>query len=312
MTEIRGKARVLALVMVMSMLAFGAVAPRAHAQTGTSGTSISPPVTDVTANAGESLVKYLEVSNSGNASQSYTFVVANLSASGENGDSAYTGVESGDLASWITLSPESVTLGPGESIDVKLTVDVPANASGGGHYATVFAKSGTSGSVDGTGSAVSFMVGANVLLKVAGNVVERAQIASFGIADSSFDVGETAAFEVRVTNLGNSHIAPTGYVELFRNGSRVAQLPVNETGGNVLPNSTRRFEVASDALYLPGSYTAKVSLTYGSGSILTTDEDISFVVRGEYSVLILVSVLFAVLVGALALALMVKRKKVKV
>ncbi len=304
-------ALVSALAMVLAMPMF--FAPQARAQSaGAAGAAISPPIVDVTANPGESLVKYFEVSNNGNMAETYSFSVANLAASGEDGESAYSGPEVGDLASWITLEPSSVTVEPGESVNLKVSIAVPSNASAGGHYATVFAKSGGGEVSGGSGSGTSYMVGANVLLKVSGNVMEKAQIVGFGITDSSFDVGETAAFQVRVANLGNSHIAPTGYIELFRDGSRVAQIPVNESAGNILPGSTRRFEVSSDALYLPGSYSAKLSMTYGGGNILTTEQDLTFVVRGEYSVLVMVSILLAVLVGALALALLVKRKKVKV
>lgn len=308
----RGKVSGLAIAMVATMLVLS-VAPFARAQgVGSAGTSVSPPITDVTANPGEAITRSLEISNNGNASQTYSFVVANLSASGEEGESAYTGIESGGIASWTTLSPSSVTLGAGESVDLSVKIAVPSNAPAGGHYATVFAKTEGAVAAEGTGSAVSTMVGANILLRVTGTVIENAKIDSFAIGDASFDVGDTADFQIRVSNLGNTHVSPAGYIELFRDGKRVSQVAVNETGANVLPNSTRRFEVSSDALYLPGTYSAKVTLAYAGGKVLTTSDDISFVVRGEYSVLVLVSIVLAVLVGALALTLLVKRKKVRV
>lgn len=302
---------VYALIAAMTLTIFAASTSLAHAQ-GSAGASVAPPITDITASAGESLTKYLEVTNNGNASTSFSFSVANLTAAGEEGEANFSGAETGDLASWITLSPESVTLGAGESVNLTVSIEIPSNASAGGHYATVFAKSAAGDVSDGSGSGISTMVGANFLLKVTGTILENAQITSFAIADASFDLGESAAFELRVANLGNSHIAPTGYVELFRNGTKVDQIAVNDSGANVLPNSTRRFVVESDALYLPGSYTAEVNLTYGSGKVLTTTSDLAFVVRGEYSVLVVVSIVLAVLVGALALSLLVKRKKVKV
>ncbi len=42
-----------------------------------------------------------------------------------------------ELSTWITLSAPSVTLAPGEEKTINLTIDVPANATPGGHYGAV-------------------------------------------------------------------------------------------------------------------------------------------------------------------------------
>lgn len=293
--------------VAFSLLAASLVVP-ASAQTGQAGLSVAPPNTDLTLSGGEQVTRSLTITNEGSAAASVTMSVNNFTASGEEGGASYLPKGTGGLADWITLSPSSFTLEGGDSKDVNVVIDVPSNASAGGHYATVFAYTSAQGAVSGTGAAVTTAIGANFLVNISGNVVEKASIAEFSTPRSRLNAGEDVEFTIRVTNSGNTHINPTGVVEVFRRGVKVDELTLNESGSAILPNSTRAFSVVSKKALLPGAYTASATLSYGSGEVLSAPA-ISFAIIGDSSLMTLVAGGMAALAVLLALALLVGRKK---
>lgn len=293
--------------VAFSLLAASLVVP-ASAQTGQAGLSVAPPNTDLTLSGGEQVTRSLTITNEGSAAASVTMSVNNFTASGEEGGASYLPKGTGGLADWITLSPSSFTLEGGDSKDVNVVIDVPSNASAGGHYATVFAYTSAQGAVSGTGAAVTTAIGANFLVNISGNVVEKASIAEFSTPRSRLNAGEDVEFTIRITNSGNTHINPTGVVEVFRKGVKVDELTLNESGSAILPNSTRAFSVVSEKALLPGAYAAKATVSYGSGEVLSAPA-ISFAIIGDSSLMTLVAGGMAALAVLLALALLVGRKK---
>lgn len=293
--------------VALSLLAASLVVP-ARAQTGQAGLSVAPPNTDLTLSGGEQVTRSLTITNEGSAAASVTMSVNNFTASGEEGGASYLPKGTGGLADWITLSPSSFTLESGDSKDVNVVIDVPSNASAGGHYATVFAYTSAQGAVSGSGAAVTTAIGANFLVNISGNVVEKASIAEFSTPRSRLNAGEDVEFTIRITNSGNTHINPTGVVEVFRRGVKVDELTLNESGSAILPNSTRAFTVVSQKALLPGAYTASATVSYGSGEVLAAPA-ISFAIIGDSSLMTLVAGGMAALAVLLALALLVGRKK---
>jgi len=85
---------------------------------------------------------------------------------------------------------------------------------------------------------------------------------------------------------------------------------VNDTAGNVLPNSIRRFDSRSNKSLIPGRYTAQLVLTF-DGQTLTVP-GLSFVVVGESSIAMMAAIALGILVLILAGALLVNRKKTNV
>lgn len=298
------------LVSVVTLaLIFGFYVAAVNAQgTGSAGLSIAPPNTDLTVAPGEQVTRTLEISNPGSGSVDLNLAANNFSASGEGGEAAYAPRGSGGASDWLTLSPATFSLGSGEAKQVSVVISVPSNASAGGHYVTVFAFTTPKGGVEGSGAQVTTAVGANFLLNVTGNVVERASISEFSTPRSRVNAGESVEFNLRIANTGNTHIRPSGVVELFRKGVKVDEVALNPDGANVLPNSTRRFTVKSDKALLPGAYEASATVTYGSGQVLTAPK-LSLAVIGDSSAMTLIAGGLAALVVLLALALFAGRKK---
>ena len=289
------------LVPAMTVMLFGASS--VFAASPDASVTISPPIFDLTMNAGETQTKILEIMNGGGSSMAYSISVNGMNARDESGGAAFTPASANDLSGWITVSPDTLILQPDKSGKITLTIKVPKNAAPGGHYATVFATSEPGKVTGGSGIGTAQMVGAHVLVKIAGKVISSASVAEFSTPHARFAQGEPIDFTVRVKNDGNVHLKPQGVIEILRNGVKVDEVKVNTGNGNVLPNSIRRFDVKSTKLLMPGRYTANLVLMYDSNTINVPA--LSFVVVGESSLALMAAIGLGVLVLVLAAALLV-------
>lgn len=129
-------------------------------------------------------------------------------------------------------------------------------------------------------------MGALVLLRVTGDIHEEGKLLNFSLADKKkFFEFLPVTFEMRFQNLGNVHLKPQGEIVITDMAGRVAaRVPVNKvrSGGNVLPNSIRRYEatwvkkeykeppstfwgkvLAEKNNFALGKYRANLTLEYG-------------------------------------------------
>jgi hypothetical protein len=164
------------------------------------------------------------------------------------------------LAGWISIPKGPIDVSGDSTGELPLSIRIPENAPPGGHYAAVLV-----GTEPGTiekgksGVAVGSMVTSLILVRVPGEVIAR---------ESFLDAPE-ANFIVRFENKGNVHVVPQGEISI-RNmwGKERGKIIINESAnfGNVLPNSTRKFEFVwkgEENAFEFGRYTAVATLTYG-------------------------------------------------
>jgi len=270
------------------------------------GTTVSPPVYDLAANPGETIIQKMTVHNDASSEQSYVPVVNTIAPANEQGGLSFGPASSADLSGWITVTPSKLDLPADQSADFTITIKVPTNATAGGHYATVFAKSDTPGTLDGAN--ITALVGTSFLLKVSGATVESADVVEFSTSRARLIPGEPIDFAVRVRNSGNVHVRPQGTIQIFRDSIKVDEVTVNADGLTVLPSSIRKFTAESNKSLPSGTYTAKLTLTYGAGQTLSVP-GISFVVIGEASMMTLVAIILGIFVLILIAALLVNRRK---
>ncbi|HVS58345.1 MAG TPA: hypothetical protein VHD60_01250 [Candidatus Saccharimonadales bacterium] len=181
------------------------------------------------------------------------------------------------LKNWINPLP-SFTLNPGKIATLDLIIDVPANASPGGHYG-IIRFTGTPPGLNGSGVALSASLGALVLLTVNGNLKHDLSVASFTVDHNgkkgSFFESPPLNFTLKLKNNGNVQEQPTGHIvvsDMF--GKAVAGVNVNLEQRNVLPASTRQFTAPLDKNNLGnkrlfGRYHAVITVTYAGGKKLT-------------------------------------------
>jgi hypothetical protein len=238
-----------------------------------SGITISPVRIEDLVNPGESLVKILKVTNSSPSSKTLYGFLKDFKSGNESGAPILIdpGSEEGSyLASWIDLPSEGVDFAPGEEKQISFTINVPADAGPGGYYGGVYfgtkpPRLNIDSEDKGAGIAIGQQSGALVLLQVKGDVLEEADIREFNTDKELYGTPFDVTFITRIENKGNVHVKPIGFITVTNMfGKEVISLPMNESGGNVLPQSIRRFEEKwSDQMGF-GRYFVKLVLSYGT------------------------------------------------
>lgn len=178
------------------------------------------------------------------------------------------------IKEWISTIPE-VTLEPNQQEVIKVTLSVPGNASPGGHYG-VIRFTGTPPEVDSSAVSLSASIGTLVLVTVSGDIQEQASIAELYTSQNNdrrgiFEYGPVT-INTRIKNDGNVHVQPTGNIVVTNMfGQTIGTMSLNETNGNVLPESIRRFENTLDKKLLFGRYKIQADIVYGSnGTIISS------------------------------------------
>ena len=270
---------VVALVLVAGPSAYAATAP-ANGSPG-QGLEISPPIIELSANPGQTITTSIRIRNVTKGELIAKGKADDFGAgTGEDGQPKLlldeTGATRYSLKFWVQSVPD-LDLAPQELKTNIIKIVVPANAEPGGHFGVV-RFTAVPPSLNGTGVALSASVGALILLKVSGAITEKVSLAEFGsgtkVSDTVFK--KLGFFEhgpvdflVRVRNEGSVHEKAVGTINVTSwTGKKIATVAVNDKGGNVLPDSVRRFVQRLDQKQLFGYYTAKLSLNYSNGKIL--------------------------------------------
>lgn len=248
-----------------------------------SALTLVPPSLEFGATAGETLRTSIKLYNEGLETVNLFTSTANFSAQDEQGTPNFDFDHPNQgLAGWITTDPTQLTLAAGERREVAVTVNVPSTAEPGGHYAAVFFGTQPPATKGGQVGVVS-KVGTLVILRIEGTINEAASVKEFSIVGGkkSF-VHPPVSFRLRIQNTGNVHVRPSGTIEIKNMfGGQTASLVVNPSGGAVLPDSIRQFQVdwkkdAGDPQgffnhlktewrhFGLGAYTAQATITYGS------------------------------------------------
>jgi hypothetical protein len=201
------------------------------------------PRLELNAEAGTALETKIKVSNEQRASQTVYLKFANFNAQDENGTPTFSDRQE-DLAVWLA-GPASVTVGPGETKEVPIRINIPADASPGGHFAAVFFLSEPpGGAAEGAQVSISSELGSLILLRVGGEFDQAANILEFQtVGKKHFWTQLPIGFYYRFQDTGDDHLKPLGDVQITNTFGRVTKiLPANTIDGSVLPKSVRRFQ----------------------------------------------------------------------
>ena len=240
--------------------------------------SVTPPLFQLSIGPGEFWASSIKVVNNNAYDVAYYAEAVDFAAEGEDGKSKINPFfESSEeenntfsLASWIDVSSEPTFIPKGTSREIPFSVRIPADAEPGGHYAAILVGTQPGGTSNSTGPAVrvSSFVSSLLFVRVKGDVVEKGRIREFTTAKSLYQKPE-ADFLLRFENTGNVHLHPQGDITIYNMwGKERGAVQINEDSnfGNVLPQSTRKFEFTwmneSDPFDI-GRYSAVVTLAYG-------------------------------------------------
>jgi hypothetical protein len=208
------------------------------------GVSIRPAVIEETLDPGIFKQYSITIRNLNDADQRYYLFTRNISGVKDGGVPIFandnlerTGFE---LASWIDLPVTEVDLRAREEVTVEFFMQVPENASPGGHFGGVFVSVDPP-NIENSGAAVAYQVANIIAIRVSGDAVEEASIRQF--STSKFLYGsQNVEFSVRIENTGNVLIRPVGPFEIYNMlGKKVGNLVFNENQAGVFPGATQTF-----------------------------------------------------------------------
>ena len=281
------------ILTITSLVAVYYGLPITHALAATTGTNsinagqaleIAPPVITLKVNPGQSVSVPIYLRDIAKTNLIVTGQANDFVAAGEDGtpklllDNNQSDPYS--MSSWVVSLP-SLTLIPREIKAMTVRLQVPKNATPGGHYG-VIRFTATPPNLDATGVSLSASLGALLLVTVNGQIKEDVSIQEFSVNQnghaSSFFEAPPVSFVERFKNNGNVHEQPTGQVtvtDMF--GRKFAVVNVNVPITNVLPDSTRKYEQVLDSAVIGnnamfGRYTADLKATYGANKRVLTSQ----------------------------------------
>lgn len=275
---------------------------RAQSDGPAQGIQISPVLVELNADKNRSYTLTLTVTNVTAGTLDLTSEVNDFRAKDETGNpEVIIGGEpdnaSYSFAQWVEPIPD-ITLKSKESRVITAEVNVPDNAEAGGHYG-VIRFSGTPPGQSPDNVSMSASVGCLVLTRVAGEINESLDLSDLFVAQNdqeggTFERGPVNIVE-RITNTGNVHLKPVGNA-VVKNmfGKTIASLQINNTGGNVLPDSTRRFEQTLENKNMLGRYSVEVDMAYGTTGGVLLGNTTFWVI--PYKLIILLLVIIALLI----------------
>ncbi len=285
-----------------------------HAQAAL-GLQLKPAVVEDQVNPGETHTYSISVTNVSKAPGTFYISSQDIKGVDDQGRPVFvtpggevTGYE---LSAWITLPQEALTLNPGETKSLSFSVHIPANASPGSHFASVFVSDKPI-APSTSGSGVGFNVGSIVSLRISGDIHEEAQLREFS-TDKLIYASPFVGFATKVQNLGNVLVQPTGVIQITNMfGKQVASVPVNESLASVFPNADRTYPATwkSDSFAF-GRYQAVVSLVYGSDGKRTIYSTTSFWVLPLVPILGVLGTLFVLVTLVYVLMKMYIRNKLR-
>jgi len=172
-----------------------------------------------------------------------------------------------DLTSWITFSPASATVRPGETLPVTVTIRVPIDATEGERYAAALAELSSTPATSGGVTSVS-RVGIRIYLSVGPG---GAPVTAFTVnaLTARRDADGVPFVTADVHNTGQRAVDLAGHLDLTNGPSSLSAGPfAARTTATLKPGDTGVVTVALDRALPNGPWDARITLTSGltSGS----------------------------------------------
>ena len=234
----------------------------ALAQEAISITAI-PPRVQVSSDPGETLQQTLKVRNESDQELQFTVVTQDFVVNNDQGTPIpVTEAVSGrwSLSSWLTTSPDAITLKPKQTEVINLLINVPQDALSGGHYAMISYQTGLPGGNNGSASTITPSVGSLIYLQVNGDITEAINLKQFSV--NKFQTYGPVDITAEIENLGDIHLQPIGSLKITDLLNRqVLNQPLKEY--NIFPFASRTYSWQLPSKWYLGKYKAELTAMAG-------------------------------------------------
>lgn len=198
---------------------------------------------NLSATPGNKVSTPIKLKNGGSQTEKIKVSLLKFKAHGEEGQPELMNPEANDPSSkWITFSETKFSVAPEEWKTITADIDIPQDAAFGYYYAVVFSRDIDDVKTEEKQTVVQGGTAVLILLDVeVPNAKREVSLESF-TTDSGIYEFLPAQFNVKVKNTGNIHVAPRGNIFINHGDEKdIAIIEVNESKGNVLPESSRIF-----------------------------------------------------------------------
>lgn len=270
------------LICVLILLASVLVSVPVAAQTPTSGLSITPVITELTLNPGESKSLTLTIKDITSGSVIAQGSVSDFEADDFSGNPKIIvdpNVQSPNSIRRFVTGLTDTRLDTGQQKNLNLVIKAPDNITPGAYFGVLRFKAvpATQAAPNPNEVSLSASVGSIVLITVPGNIKEQAQLKAIHVyrdgKAGSFFLGAPTQVGLEIHNLGQTFIKPFGTVQIKDMTGRVVysyQISDPKQKPNILPDSSRTLTENIKNINKPGRYTVSASVAYGSGSNVLT------------------------------------------
>lgn len=246
--------------------------------------SITPPLIKNNANPGQVWQSMIKVMNNNTEDINIYVQVSDFRGGKENGKIEFLSKPQDTVAStsiflsdWITIDKGPITIPAAKSIEIPFVVEVPEDASPGGHYAAfLIGTKPPEGAQSGSVIKISSLLASLLFMTVNGDIQEKARIVDFS-SDKTFYFQPKVNFKIRMENMGNVDVQPRGEIKIYDMfGKEKGTIPINHDSefGNILPDTAREWNFPwskGKSILDMGRYKAHLVVTYGTHEIQTED-----------------------------------------
>ncbi len=259
------------------------------------GFTVSPPTFKFTLKPGGKTERKIKITNQSAERIEFTvnvedFIVTNNKGTPELLPPGTLPSNRYAASTWAAALPDTFTVEPGKSFTTTLYLQVPGNASPGGHYFAVAIKSLGGGKLTTSGASVNTVIGSLVYLTVEGKVKEAGRIISFSAP--VFSEFGPVPFTTEIHNFGDIHISPRATVEikdLF--GRKIYSFALDNL--NIFPGTSRVYKNSWETKWLFGRYQAHLAGYFGQAQLPLTASLAFWVIPYRLLITILLAIVIA-------------------
>jgi hypothetical protein len=232
---------------VLAVVLIGQLAGLTHAATATEtppagplNITIAPYAQDIVTAPGKSVTTSFQVRNNGLQTEHLKAVVKTFKSAGQAGIPQLLDPKpTDDYVKWVNLPRPTFDVEPNVWETFTVTINPPKTAAFGYYYAIDFSRSNQAKST--TGNTFLTSVDGLILLDVkAPGEVRQASLTEFSTPNKLVEF-LPENFNIIMKNTGNIHVAPKGNIFIYKGKTALGFVQVNEAGGNILPDSSRKF-----------------------------------------------------------------------
>lgn len=274
---------------------------------GQIGLSVIPPRVEVIIEPGKVVTREIKIRNDSSSKKTVDSVIKNFIVKDDRGTPIQL-EETIDkdqarwaASQWVSITPSSIVILPGELKSFTITVTAPENATPGGHYAMILHSPKYEATSLTPGSVIQANVGTLLYISIPGDIKQDAFIEKF-ITEPEMNEYGPITFNLTIQNLSDIHIAPKGKItinDFF--GKKTGEINIEAT--NIFPYTKRVLNPVLTNKWLIGRYKASLLANYGSKGGLLTASLYFWVIPWK-----ILLIIFAILVIIISIIILIKHR----